>query len=102
MKNLILIYTFLSVTLVTGIKMIDSNFKEFNHTCEENKIIATFDGAEGNYFFFTDLQGNAVQFESIEPNVQKKYDLATGNHVGEVFDITYNQTKILSIKDVNK
>ncbi|TXD50077.1 hypothetical protein [Polaribacter sp. IC073] len=100
MKNLILVCAFFSVTLLTGAKTIDSNNVGLDNTHQENKIIATFDGAEGNYFFFTDSQENALQFENIAPNVVRNYNLVAGDYIGYNFEITYNNTKIIALKRI--
>lgn len=102
MKNLIFACTFFTVTLITGMKTKGTNNLEFDDRYQENKVIATFDGAEGNYFFFTDSQENALQFEYLEPDVRKSYDLVAGNFVGRVFDVTYNKNKILNLKSIAK
>ena len=100
MKTLISVYLFLSVALNVGDKLVDVPTN--GNSYEVKKIKATFDGAEGNYFFFTDVESKALQFEDIEPALAKKLDLINGDYVGKTFEVHYKDTKIIDLVTVKE
>ncbi|QOD59734.1 hypothetical protein H9I45_10260 [Polaribacter haliotis] len=102
MKNLIPIYMFLSVVFNAGVKTNSSTLSKIDRLNIEKEITATFDGAEGNYYFFTDSERNALQFEDMNLEVKKKYDLVAGDYVGKKFNINYKDKKIVNLKKVDK
>ncbi|TMM29858.1 hypothetical protein FDT66_08270 [Polaribacter aestuariivivens] len=94
MKNLALTYILFTAIIFSGTKTTDSKFQ----TTIEKEVIATFDGAEGNYYFFTDSERKALQFEELDLAAKNKFDLITGDYVGKVFEISYEGSKILDLK----
>ena len=60
--------------------------------------IATFDGAEGDYFFFTDENDKAIQFESINAIVIQNHELINGSDIDKVFKVEYDGSKILNLE----
>jgi hypothetical protein len=62
--------------------------------------IATYDGAEGDYFFFTDENDKAIQFESINAIVIQNHELINGSDIDKVFKVEYEGSKILNLEIV--
>ncbi|WP_028374670.1 hypothetical protein [Leeuwenhoekiella sp. MAR_2009_132] len=52
-----------------------------------------FDGYEGNYYFFSDENYQAVVLEVSNKETLKNYDLINGNLEGKVFKVAYTATE---------
>lgn len=97
MKNAILISIFVSMGFVLKSESNQTNLENIN----KEEVTATFDGAEGNYYFFTDSNNKALQFEDVVEKVKKSYDLINGDYVGKEFNINYKGEKIVNLKRID-
>ncbi|MAZ29349.1 MAG: hypothetical protein CL868_20035 [Cytophagaceae bacterium] len=84
MKTLI---TVISIVFFTFATPIDNDIK--NNTLDTVEETLTFDGYEGEYFFFTDKDLNAVVLESQDETAAIN-DLRDNDEVGEEFNVTYS------------
>lgn len=73
-----------------------------NELLNKENITATFDGAEGDYFFFTDENNKALQFDSISALALQNYKLVDEDNIGKVFKIQYKDSKIIDLEVVKK
>jgi hypothetical protein len=72
----------LGIALTVGILLPKSN-----SISEKDMITVTFDGYEGEYYFFSDQNYNAIQLTKNDPLPLKASKLKDGNYVGKTFTI---------------
>lgn len=56
---------------------------------ETQTINATYDGYEASTYYFVNEQGDTFEFQSVDADVLKKYDLKNGSMEGVNFEVTY-------------
>lgn len=56
---------------------------------EVQSMNATFEKYEDGTYFFTDKEGDSVEFRNIEESASNKYDLTKDTYVGKIFKVTY-------------
>ncbi|WP_222984975.1 hypothetical protein [Flagellimonas meishanensis] len=62
------------------------------------KMVGTYDGTDNGSFFFTDDEGDTLEFEQIEEEILEKFDLTSEAFMGRNFEISYI-TEIISDDD---
>jgi hypothetical protein len=94
MKAFIALIVF-GVTLIVGTLTDDNN----SYTdIQEEKILVTFDGYEGGFYFFSDKNSKAISLTDDDILPTDKNILQEGNIIGEKFKINlpknkYNKTR---------
>ncbi|MFD1062459.1 hypothetical protein ACFQ1Q_04310 [Winogradskyella litorisediminis] len=91
--------TLITTIVIISTLMLNSNFKVKRANVNEIKSTkATFDGAEGNFLFFTDINNKPLQFDNIDESVNKVYQLKKNKHIGDVFLVEFRESKLLGLK----
>lgn len=60
---------------------------------EQKTLTATFDGFDGNFYIFMDLEDQTHQFTTIDAAVKEYFDLSTDEYLYELFTVTYTEAK---------
>ncbi|MEX1000517.1 MAG: hypothetical protein WDZ35_00230 [Crocinitomicaceae bacterium] len=76
MKNLMLSLLFACTTTLVSF-------------AQELKIEATYNGFDGTFYTFSDLNDEYYEFSSCAPSVLKEFDLQSEEHIYQYFAVTY-------------
>ena len=62
---------------------------------ETTTITATFDRFEEEVYYFTDDEDEAYNFEKIDPDALKEFDLKDEKYHNKKFKVTYKEEKVI-------
>lgn len=74
----------LFITLFVLTSLVNLDIKQ-----EVQSMEATFEKYENGNYFFTDEEGNSVEFQNIEESASNKYDLTKDIFKGKTFKVMY-------------
>ena len=103
MKTFLLLISFGIITLSVGVKEAFSTDHHASATSQDaidakENGLATFDGFEGDYYFFTDSNNKAIQLEECDHPILSDEKFENGDYIGEKFDLNEPNLSPLSIR----
>jgi hypothetical protein len=66
-----------------------TSFISLENKQEVETITATYDNFEDGSYFFTDKDDNFYEFQKVEEEANKKYDLTDTKYYGKTFTLSY-------------
>jgi hypothetical protein len=68
-------------------------FLNIGFNLETKNITLTFDSYEDGIYYFSDEEENYFEFEKIDPETLKKFDLKGEKYLAKKFKVTYKEEK---------